>query len=123
MSGQKEFIQFMGLAGGTLLGLFALQYWFGTYIDVGYHDALSERGGFEVVEETRAQERKALVGLPAAMSKLAKSRSADARVTPKASDDVSAMSGWVQHPAFETYVPDTSARAVAPASPTQEHAQ
>lgn len=124
MSGQKDFLQFMGITGATLLGLFVLQYWFGSYIDVSYHKELAERDGFEVVQQARTDEAAALAGLPTAMAKLAKSRSVDARITPKQSDDVSAMSGWVQYPGYETYVPESGVRTAAPApAATQEHVQ
>lgn len=114
MSARDQFFQYLGIAGGSLLGLFALQGLVASYLDISYHAEIAELGSHEVVDKARADENARLSGIGEAMGKLAKGRSADALIVPRASDDVSAMSGWVHHPDFAIYEPAAPAAPAAP---------
>ena len=116
MSARDQFFQYLGIAGGSLIGLFVLQGFVASYLDISFHADLNERGSHDVVDKARATEAAQLGGIGESMGKLAKSRSADALIVPSASDDVSAMSGWVHHPDFAIYEP-AAAAPVAPELP------
>ena len=107
MSAQQDFLRYMGVAGITIALCFGAQEWFGSCLDVHWHAQLKERPANAALVELRAKEARALseAGIDKAMTEVATSRSADARIAPKSSKDLSAMSGWVQQPNFTPYEP------------------
>lgn len=107
MSAQQDFLRYMGVAGATLALCFGAQQWFRSCLDVHWHGELKEHPANAAIVELRAQEARALTeaGIEKAMDDIAASRVADARIAPKSSTDLSAMSGWVQQPNFAPYEP------------------
>jgi len=108
MSPQQEFLRYLGVTGATIFGLFALQHLWATAMDVHWHDELKEHGPNPELVELRDEESKALEStrINKAMSEVARSRTAAPLIAPKSSDDLSAMSGWVQNPDFAPYEPN-----------------
>jgi hypothetical protein len=99
----------------TSAGLFALQIWYSSYLDVAViHADLSQVPMAAPLEAVRTEERAKLASGPMpidqAMEALAqRGRNAFPRLLAQPSVDLSAMSGWVHKPGFRPYVP----RAVA----------
>lgn len=108
MSGKEEFFQYMGAAVGTVVLAFCLQAGLRSCIDVGYHVAKAEGVAEPALVALRAEEAEALkeANIQAAMAKVAQNRLGDRSIAPKASSDLSAMSGWVQAPDSKPYEPE-----------------
>ncbi|MDD9944403.1 MAG: hypothetical protein OXU20_25385 [Myxococcales bacterium] len=115
MSARDEFLQYLGAAGGTVLVLFLAQAGLRSCIDHGYHDKLAERPASQALVELRKQEAAALsaADIEGAMAKVAKGRQSLPSIRPKASDDLSAMSGWIHSPNHTTYEPKISVGSTA----------
>jgi hypothetical protein len=124
---RTELFTFMGAAFATLIGLFVLHGWYASYIDVRYQDNLANRGPAEGMVAARDADQKQLAAgklpIAQAMQALAqRGRTGFGSVSPNASDDLSAISGWIHSPHFKPVVahPIRTARAplvVAPAAP------
>lgn len=114
MNRRTELLVYMGATFATIAGLFTLQAWYATYIDVsvvhGAHGDVGLNSG--VVAAREAEKAKLSSGrmpIDAAKKALAtRGREAAATLAPKASDDLSAMSGWVYRPGFAPYEPRKS---------------
>lgn len=112
---------FVGLctALATTAGLFALQLWVGSYIDVAVvHGDPSDVRMSAALEAMRSEERAKLNTSPMpidkAMEALAqRGRNAFPQLAVKPSSDLSAMSGWIHRPGFKQYVPRSAAAAEA----------
>jgi hypothetical protein len=104
---------FVGLRAALLTsaGLFALQTWYSSYLDVAVvHGDLAQVPLDAKLEAVRNEERAKLATGPMpidqAMEALARrGRNAFPRLAPQPSADLSAMSGWVHRPGFKPYVP------------------
>jgi hypothetical protein len=111
MSSRTELLAYMGAALATVVGLFALQIWYASYVDVSVvHGSLHEVPDNPELVKMRERDRAKLSGgklpIDAAKQTLAeRGRQASAVITPRPSDDLSAMSGWVYRPGFKPYEP------------------
>ena len=107
MSAQQDFLRYLGVAGATLALCFGAQEWLGSCLDLHWHAELKTHPMNPALVEVREKEQRALeqAGIDKAMAQVAKSRTSDSRIAPKASTDLSAMSGWVQTPNFAPYEP------------------
>ncbi|HKO95274.1 MAG TPA: hypothetical protein VJU61_29160 [Polyangiaceae bacterium] len=109
----------------TAAGLFTLQLWYSSYLDVAViHGNLSNLPMDAKLEAVRKEEHTKLTTGPLpidkAMEVLAqRGRNAFPKLAARPSDDLSAMSGWVRKPNFKPYVP----RRAADATPEERHAQ
>ena len=101
----------------TAAGLFGLQFWYSSYLDVAViHSPGSSVGLDAKLEAVRKEEQAKLTTGPMpiaqAMAALAqRGRSGFPQLAAKPSSDLSAMSGWMHGPGFKVYVPRA---AVAP---------
>src|SRR5689334_11761971 len=113
MDGRQELLAYMGSALVTIAALFGLQYWRATYLDVAVvHASRLDVPLNEKVAAVRAEEQKKLSSgrrpIDQAKRELAqRGRAAFPNIAPKASDDLSAMSGWINQPGFKAYEPRT----------------
>lgn len=123
MSPLDNFLRYLGVTGATIIGLFAVQYWGYTMLDLHFNEERAEAPANTALVKRRQQASQALeqAGIKQAMAQVAQSRSASPLITPRASDDLSAMSGWVQRPDFAPYEPQVVAPATA--APTSEGAK
>jgi hypothetical protein len=126
----KELLLGLGTALLTAAGLFALQLWYASYLDVAvlHADASEVRMGAKL-EAARNEEQATLstgvLPVQAAMAAVAQNgRNAYSKIAAKPSDDLSAMSGWIHKPGFKPYVPRPvaaaallAAAAAAPVAP------
>jgi hypothetical protein len=125
--GRTELFTFMGAAFATLVGLFVLHGWYASYIDVRYQDSIASSGPAEGMVAAREADEKQLaagkIPIAQAMQTLAqRGRTAFGSVSPNASEDLSAVAGWIHSPHFKPVVahPIRTARApvvAAPAAP------
>jgi hypothetical protein len=99
----------------TVAGLFALQLWYSSYLDVHViHGDLSAAPMDAKLETVRNEEQTKLTSgrMPIAQAMAAvaqRGRNAFPRLEAKPSSDLSAMSGWMHRPGFKVYVPRTAA--------------
>jgi hypothetical protein len=106
----------------TSAGLFALQLWYSSYLDVEViHGDLSHVPMDSKLEAVRNEERAKLAAgsmpIDKAMEALAqRGRNAFPPLAAKPSGDLSAMSGWVHRPGFKPYVPRPAAAPAAAAT-------
>jgi hypothetical protein len=114
MDARSELLAYLGTALLTVTGLFGLQYWYATYLDVYVvHASLYDVAPDEKVAAQRDQERAQVAG---AMNALAqRGRGAFPKIAPKSSEDLSAMAGWMHRPNFQPYVPRRQRVPVLPA--------
>jgi hypothetical protein len=125
--GRTDLFVFLGAAFTTLIGLFVLHAWYASYIDVSYHERFNQAGPYESVVAARQQEQAELAGgkipIDKAMTQLAqRGRGNFGSISPSASTDLSAISGWIYYPNFKPVVahPIRTARpAPAAANPAQ----
>jgi hypothetical protein len=127
---RSDLLLYIGVALATMIGLFVVHTWYGTFLDVRYHAALNERGPSEALLAAREEEQKALssgkVPLTQAMSAIGR-QGRPASVKPGPSEDLSAVSGWIHmrgfkpQTAFPVRVPKAAKPAPA-AEPTPEPA-
>jgi hypothetical protein len=111
MGVRKELFVGVGTAFATLAGLFAVQFWYASYLDVAivHGDKSDVRMGAKL-EATRNEEQAKLTSgsMPISQALVAlaeRGRSAFPKLAAKPSGDLSAMSGWIHKPGFKTYVP------------------
>ena len=120
---RKELLLGLGTALATTAGLFTLQSWYSSYLDVAViHGDLNEVPmGAKLVDVRNDEHAKLASGrvpIDEAMEALAqRGRSAFPKLAVKPSDDLSAMSGWIHRPGFKVYVPRSVATAAAEATP------
>jgi hypothetical protein len=113
MDGRQELFAYLGSAIITIAGLFGLQYWYATYLDVAVvHASRADTPLNEKVAAVRAAEQQKLSSgaMPIDQAKRGlaqRGRAAFPKIAPKPSDDLSAMSGWMYQPGFKTYEPRT----------------
>jgi hypothetical protein len=118
----KELFVGLGTALATAAGLFALQTWYSSYLDVAViHGDLSDVRMGAKLETVRNEEHAKLTAgsmpIDKAMEALAqRGKSAFPKLVPKPSEDLSAMSGWVHKPGFKLYVPRGAAAPTAEAA-------
>jgi len=118
----KELFVGVGTALATTAGLFTLQIWYSSYLDVVViHGDLSDVPMGAKLEAARNEEHAKLTAAPMpidqAMAALAqRGRNAFPQLAVKPSDDISAMSGWIHKPGFKAYVPRPVAAAAAEAT-------
>lgn len=111
MAIRKQLFVGLRIALVTSAGLFILQGWYSSYLDVAViHGDVSHVPMDAKVEAVRNEERAKLAGAPMpidkAMEALAqRGRNAFPQLLAKPSGDLSAMSGWVHKPGFKPYVP------------------
>ena len=119
----KELFVCLGIALATAAGLFTLQIWYASYLDVAVvHGDLGDVRMGAKLEAVRNEERAKLssgsMPIDKAMEALAqRGKSAFPKLAAKPSDDLSAMSGWVHKPVFRPYVPRQAAAPAAEATP------
>lgn len=119
MGARKELLLCLGTALATTAGLFTLQSWYSSYLDVVViHGDLSDVPINAKLQALRSEEDAKLssgrLPIGKAMEALAqRGRDAFPNLAPKPSDDLSAMSGWVHKPGFQLYVPRQSVTAAA----------
>jgi len=124
MNSRSELLAYIATTIATVVGLFVLQAWYASYLDVAVvHGSQHDLPGNPKVLAAREQEQAKLAGskmpIDTAKRLLAeRGRQAAAGVMPQPSDDLSAMSGWVFRPGFRPYEPRSAARAT-PASADQ----
>jgi hypothetical protein len=122
MAVRKELFVCLGSALFTAAGLFTLQLWYASYLDVAV--VHGDRSGVDLdakLEALRNEEHGKLnagrMPIHQAMQALAqRGRSAFPELAAQPSNDLSAMSGWIKKPGFKPYVPRTAA-ARAEATP------
>jgi hypothetical protein len=113
----KELLVSLGTALATGAGLFAMQLWYASYLDVAViHGDVSDVRMGAKLEAVRNEEQARLasgtVPIQTAMAALAQhGRNAYAKISAKPSDDLSAMAGWIHKPGFRPYVPRPVAAA------------
>ena len=126
MSVFKELFVGLGAALATTAGLFTLQLWYASYLDVAVvHGDKSEVRMGAKLEAVRNEEHTKLssgsMPIDEAMQALAqRGRNAFPELAARPSDDLSAMSGWIHQPGFKTYVPRPAAAPAAQATPLTE---
>jgi hypothetical protein len=120
MDARTELFAYMGAALITIAGLFFVQEWYASYLDVMVVHALSPDAptNAKVTEKREAEKQKLDSGaMPLADAKRAlasRPRSSFARIAPKPSDDLTPMSGWISRPGFAGYEPRSAKAAAAP---------
>jgi hypothetical protein len=113
----KELFVGLGTALLTSAGLFALQTWYSSYLDVAViHRDLSNVPMDAKLQAVRNEEQAKLAAgrlpIDEAMEALAqRGRNEFPKLAVKPSDDISAMSGWIHKPGFKVYVPRPVAAA------------
>jgi hypothetical protein len=118
----KELLVSVSTALATGAGLFTLQLWYESYLDVAVvHGDRSDVRMGATLEAVRNEEHGKLtsVRLPIAqaMEALAqRGRNAFPQLAAKPSSDLSAMSGWIHKPGFKSYVPGPAATPAAEAT-------
>lgn len=120
---RKELFIGLGTALATTAGLFTLQIWYSSYLDVVViHGDLSHVPMDAKLQAVRNEEHVTLAAgqmpIDRAMQALAqRGRNEFPKLAVKPSDDISAMSGWIHKPGFKVYVPRPVAAAAAEATP------
>jgi hypothetical protein len=123
MNSRSELLAYIATTIATVVGLFVLQAWYASYLDVAvvHGDEMRDAPANPKVLATREQEQAKLaaskLSIDAAKRLIAeRGRQSAPAVTPQPSDDLSAMSGWVFRPGFKPYEPrGTAAGTPAPA--------
>lgn len=118
----------MAAALATIGGLVTAQEFFLSYQDIVAARLIDEAPENPELKATRAAEASALASgrMPIADAKKAlaeRGRAAFGEIAPQASEDYSALSGWVHMPGFKPFVPPAPPPAVEqPAAPEGEAA-
>jgi hypothetical protein len=126
MNVRKELLVCIGTALATTAGLFTLQLWYASYLDVAvvHGDKSDVRMGStleSVRNEEHAKLRSGSMPIDKAMEALAqRGRNAFPQLATKPSGDLSAMSGWIHRPGFKMYVPRPAVAPAAEATPLAE---
>src|SRR4051794_726216 len=111
MNVRKELLVGLGSALLTAAGLFTLQLWYSSYLDVAVvHGDRGDVPTAAKLEAVRNEEHARLTSgrlpIAQAMEALARQgRNAFPQLAAKPSADLSAMSGWIHKPGFKAYVP------------------
>jgi hypothetical protein len=119
MNLQRELLSCFGTALATTAGLFALQAWYASYLDVAVvHGDRGDVPQNAKLEAVRREEQALLTSgrmpIDRAMQAIAeRGRSASSQLAVQPSSDLSAMSGWIHRPGFRAYVPHQVAAAAA----------
>lgn len=119
---RSELFVFVGAAFSTAIGLFAAQAFYASYIDQAYHAELYAAGQSQVVLDARAAAKKQLesgkIPLETAKKLVAqKGRGGIGSVAPVQSEDLSAISGWIQRPGFKPAIAHPIRLPRAPLAP------
>jgi hypothetical protein len=115
MDARSELLTYMGAALVTIVVLFGAQIWYATYLDthvVNVHplDAPADEKREAFREQERAKLSSGKMPIAQAKAQLAqRGRTAFPTVAPRASEDLSAMSGWMHRPGFKPYTPRAAA--------------
>jgi len=123
MNVPKELFVGFGTALVTIAGLFALQLWYASYLDVAViHGDLSAVPMDAKLQAVRNEERAKLTAAPMAIDKAMEAlaqrgRNAFPKLAARPSNDLSAMSGWIHKPGFKPYVPRQVEAPTAAATP------
>ena len=124
MNLRRELLSCFGTALATTAGLFALQAWYASYLDVAVvHGDRQDVPLDAKLEAVRREEHALLTSgrmpIDQAMRAIAeRGRSAFPQLAVQPSNDLSAMSGWIHRPGFRAYVPHRAiAAATAATSP------
>jgi len=121
MNVRKKLLVGLNTALLTAAGLFSLQLWYSSYLDVAVvHGDRSDVRMAAKLEAVRNEEHAKLssgrLPIAQAMEALAQQgRNAFPQLVARPSADLSAMSGWIHKPGFQAYVPRSAA---APAAET-----
>ena len=119
MDGRTELLGYLGAAIVTIVGLFGLQEWYASYLDVAVVHAQPEGIDSSLSAVRDAETQKLGAGaMPVEQAKRVlaqRGRMSFPKIAPKASDDVGAMSGWINQPGFHPYEPRTP-----PAPPVEQ---
>jgi hypothetical protein len=127
MDARNELLAYLGASIITIVGLFGLQSWYASYLDVSVVHALpADLPLNEKVAAIRAQEQQKLSAgkrpIEEAKRALADGNRANfAAIAPKPSEDLTPMSGWISKPGFKAYEPRAQ-QAPAAAAPQGEAA-
>jgi hypothetical protein len=119
MDARTELFAYMGAALATIIGLFTLQIWYASYLDVDVVHAQHPDAPLDAkVAAVRAEEQKKLSSgrrpLAAAKRELAqRPRASLSSIAPKQSADLTPMSGWINRPGFAAYEPRSQPAAAA----------
>jgi hypothetical protein len=120
MDARTELFAYLGASLATIAGLFVVQLWYESYLDVAvvhaqHRDAPLDPKLAEVRDAEHAKLSSGRLPIEQAIAGLAqRGRAGFSKIAPKPSDDLSAMSGWIRKPGFAPYVPR---QAAAPATP------
>jgi hypothetical protein len=123
MKVRKELLASLSTALATTAGLFTLQLWYASYLDVAvvHGDKSDVRMGAKleaVRDEEHAKLTSGRLPIAQAMEALAqRGRNAFPQLVAKPSSDLSAMSGWIHKPGFQPYVPRPAGALAAAAMP------
>lgn len=111
MSAQENLLRYLGVVGATIALLFVGQAAIRSSLDLSFNEEIHSQPPNAKLVEIRAKEAQALkaADIEKAMEAVGKSRTANKSIAPKASTDLSAMSGWVQAQNFEPYEPNVVA--------------
>jgi hypothetical protein len=122
MDSRNELLAYLGASIITVVGLFALQAWYASYLDVAVvHAQAADTPLNEKVAGIRAQEQQKLTSgkrpIEEAKRALASgNRASLSSIAPKQSEDLTPMSGWISRPGFKAYEPRKPQAASAPAA-------
>jgi hypothetical protein len=126
MDARNELLAYLGAALATIVVLFGAQHWYASYLDVSVVHALTADTPTDPkLLQVRAAEHQKLTSgalpIDRAKQQLAqRGRLGFSRITPKASEDLGAMAGWINKPGFAAYVPrQPQAPAAQPADAAQ----
>jgi hypothetical protein len=101
---RSDLLLYIGVALATLIGLFVLHVWYGSFLDVRFNASLSDQPPSEALVAAREEDQKALssgkVPLAQAMSVIGR-QGRPASVKPAPSQDLSAVSGWIHQRGFK----------------------
>jgi hypothetical protein len=126
MNVRKELLVSLGTALATTAGLFTLQIWYASFLDVAVvHGDKSDVPMAAKLQIVRNEEHAKLTSGPMPIDKAIEAlaqrgRSAFPQLAAKPSGDLSAMSGWIHKPGFKMYVPRPAAAPAAEATPLAE---
>ena len=115
MNVRKKLLMGLETALVTAAGLFTLQFWYSSYLDVAVvHADRSDVPMAAKLEAMRNEEHAKLTSgrlpIAQAMEALAQQgRNSFPQLAAKPSADLSAMSGWIHKPGFKVYVPRSAA--------------
>ena len=94
----------------TLVGLFVLQIWYGSYLDVSHHaewNGAPMNADLKTVREQEAQQQGSIDKAKEALGQ--RGRRGVPKLAPQQSQDLGAMSGWIHAKGFKPYEPRQAA--------------